>query len=78
MHPAYISPLWLFLVMEQTDSRKRHRHMIFIASLNHMIVADGTARLCHIRNAASVCALDVVAKREEAAKKLETWYPKLP
>ena len=30
-----------------------------------MIVADGTARLCHIRNAASVCALDVIAKREE-------------
>mgnify|MGYP006954465681 CR=1 FL=1 len=68
MHPAYISPLWLFLVMEQTDSRKCHHHMIFIASLNHMIVADGTSRLCHIRNAASVCALDVIAKREERVR----------
>ena len=52
-------------MMEQTDSGKCHCHIVFVAGLDNVIVTDGTARLCNICNAASMCALDVISKWEE-------------
>lgn len=54
-----------FSVMEQSDAGKRHNHSVLIAGLNNMIVANGTAGLCHVFHPASVGSFDIVAKREE-------------
>ena len=51
--------------MEQTDAGECHYHVVLIAGFDHMIVTDGSARLCDIFYAALVCALDVVAEGEE-------------
>lgn len=54
-----------FLVMEQTDSCKCHRHVVLVAALDDSVVTNRSARLCDVLDAALVCALDVVAEREE-------------
>ena len=51
--------------MEQTDSRKCHRHVVLVAALDNSIVTNRSARLCDVLDAALVCALNVVAEREE-------------
>ena len=61
-----ISPFYPnILMMEQAHARERHDHIVFIARLDHEIVADGTARLGYIGNAALFSALDIVGEREK-------------
>ena len=57
-----------FLMMEQADSRKRHCNAVLIAGFNYIVVTDRTAGLCDKLNAALVCALDVIAEREECVR----------
>ena len=57
--------LYLFLVMEQTDTGKCHYHVVFITAFDHQIIADRSARLCNVGNTALVRALNVICKREE-------------
>ena len=54
--------------MEQTDACECHRHSVFIADFDHVVVTDRSARLCDIFYAALVCALDIVAEREEGVR----------
>ena len=44
--------LYLFLVMEQTDTSKCHYHVVFITAFDHQIIADRSARLCNVGNTA--------------------------
>ena len=57
--------LYLFLVMEQTDTSKCHYHVVFITAFDHQIIADRSARLCNVGNTALMRALNVICKREE-------------
>ena len=52
-------------MMEQTYSGKAHRHVIFIAGCNYMIITNGSARLCHIGNTTFMSALDIIPKWEK-------------
>lgn len=52
-------------MMEQSQPRKRHRHVIFIAGRDYIVIAHGSTRLCHVFHAALVGTLNVVAKREK-------------
>ena len=54
--------------MEQTDSCKCHRHVVLVAALDDSVITNRSARLCDVLDAALVCALDVVAEREEASE----------
>ena len=54
--------------MEQTDACECHRHSVLIADFDHIVVTDRSARLCDIFYAALVCALDIVAEREEGVR----------
>ena len=51
--------------MEQTDTCKRHRHFVFIARRDHILIPDRAARLRDILHTALVRPLNVVAEREE-------------
>ena len=53
------------LMMEQTNSGKRHNHIVFVAALDHQIISHGTAGLGNIRYAALLSPLNVVAEGEE-------------
>ena len=53
------------LMMEQTDVRHGHRHVVFVGRLDDVVVTDGAAGLGDVGHAALVGALDVVAEREE-------------
>ena len=52
-------------MVEQAQAAKGHGHAVFIAGVDHLLVADGTAGLDNGGHAAAVRALDVVAKGEE-------------
>ena len=56
------------LVVEQTNAGERQDHVVFVAGLDDVVVADGTARLRNILHAAAVRALDVVAEREKGVR----------
>ncbi len=62
--------------MEKPHARKRHCNAVFIAAINYNIVPYGTAGLGDKGNAASVCALYVVVKRENASEPKDT--PEMP
>ena len=52
--------------MEQTYPCKCHRYTIFITSIDHMIVTNGTACLCDIFDTAFMSTFDVVTEGEES------------
>lgn len=52
-------------MMEQSDACHGHGDTIFIACLNHMVVANGASGLGDVRYATLVRALNVVTKGEE-------------
>ena len=54
------------LMVEQSDVGEGHRDAVFVAGLDDIIVADGTAGLCDILHAALVGTLNVVAEGEES------------
>ena len=51
--------------MEQTDTCKRHRHFVFIAGRDHILIPDRAARLRDVSHTGLVRPLNVVAEREE-------------
>lgn len=53
------------LMMEQTNSCKRHNHAVFIAGFNYIVIPDRAARLCNILNTALMSPLNIVSKGEE-------------
>ena len=57
--------LYLFLVMEQTDTGKCHYHVVFITAFDHQIIADRSARLCNVFYTAAVCSFNVITKWEK-------------
>ena len=52
-------------MVEESHAREGHGHAEFIATLDHDIVADRAAGLCHKGNAALTATLDIIVKREE-------------
>ena len=56
----------LILVMEQTKARKAHCHAVSVAGINHILIPDRAARLCHIFYTATVCSVDIIAEWEES------------
>ena len=56
---------FLRLMMEQTNAGERHCDTIFVAGLDHMVVANGAAGLCDIVDTAFMRPFDVVAEGEE-------------
>ena len=52
-------------MMEQTKPTERHGNTVFVAGVNHLLVADGTAGLDNSGNAAAVRALNVIAEGKE-------------
>ena len=57
--------VFLFLVMEQSNSCKCHGNTIFVTGINDMIITDRAARLSNVAYSASVSTFYVVAEREE-------------
>ena len=53
------------LVMEQADAGEGHRHVVFVAGLDHVVVADRAAGFRDVGDAALSRALNIVAEREE-------------
>ena len=54
------------LVMEQADAGEGHRHVVFVAGLDHVVVANGSARLRNIFHAALMGSLDIIPEWEES------------
>ena len=52
-------------MVEQAHMREAHDHIVQVASVNHVIIANRTAGLGDVGHAGAVRTLDVVAKREE-------------
>ena len=52
--------------MEQPHSGEDHDHIVFVCSLDDVVVADGSAGLGNILDTGSSCALDVVTEWEES------------
>ena len=52
-------------MVEQSDSRECHCHVVLVACHDDMVVTDGTAGFSDVLNAALVSTLDVVAEGEE-------------
>ena len=52
-------------MMEQALPCKGHSHSILVAGIDHVVVADRTARLGDIRHAAFAGPLNIVPKGEE-------------
>ena len=51
--------------MEQAHAGEGHDHVVQVAGLDDVVVADGAAGLGHVAHAGAVRALDVVAEGEE-------------
>ena len=49
----------------QTNTGECHRHSVFIAHIDHIVVTDRSTRLCDILYTALVGTFDIVAEREE-------------
>ena len=52
-------------MVEQTNTGECHRHSVFVAHIDHVVVTDRSARLRDILYAALVGTFDIVAEREE-------------
>ena len=65
---AYSSGFLPFLMMEQTDPRKDHRHTILVAGFDHQIIPHRTARLGNVFYPALLCPLDIVREREKGIR----------
>ena len=52
-------------MMEQAHTGERHGNAVLVRGLDHVVIADGAARLYDVLNAGLACALYVVAEREE-------------
>ena len=52
-------------MVEQTDARKCHHHIIFVAACNNIAVTHGSTWLCDVFYAALMCSLDVIGEGEE-------------
>ena len=55
-------------VMEETDMRHCHEHAVLVRCFNDVVIADGSAALGDIGDAALVGALDIVAEGEEGVR----------
>ena len=55
-------------MVEQTNTGECHRHSVFVAHIDHVVVTDRSARLRDILYAALVGAFDIVAEREEGVR----------
>src|SRR5699024_5589534 len=55
-------------MMEQADSCEGHHHSIFIAGLDHCVVAHGATRFSYILHTALMGSLNIVAEREEGVR----------
>lgn len=55
-------------MVEQADACERHCDVVLVAGIDYVIVTDGAARLRNVLYAAAVCALNVVAEREECVR----------
>ena len=52
-------------MVEEADAGKAHDHVVRVTGSDDIVVADGTAGLCYILDAAAVSSLDIVAEGEE-------------
>ena len=52
-------------MVEQANAAECHGNAVFVAGVDHLLVANGAAGLHNGSHAAAMGALDVVAKREE-------------
>ena len=55
-------------MVEQTNTGECHRHSVFVAHIDHVIVTDRSARLRDILYAALVGTFDIVAEWEEGVR----------
>ena len=55
-------------MVEQTNTGECHRHSVFIAHIDHIVVTDRSTRLCDILYAALVGTFDIVTEREEGVR----------
>ena len=55
-------------MVEQTNTGECHRHSVFVAHIDHVVVTDISTRLCDILYAALVGTFDIVAEREEGVR----------
>ena len=53
-------------VMEETDVRHRHEYAVLVRCLNDIVIANRSAALGDVGNAALMCAFDVVTEGEES------------
>ena len=53
-------------MVEQSHVSEGHDHVVLVAGLDDIVVADAATRLCDILHATLVCALNVVAEGEES------------
>ena len=54
------------LVVEEPDAGIGHDHTVFVAGLNDVMIADGTARLDNVLDATLVGAIDGIAERHHS------------
>lgn len=59
-------------MVEQTNTGECHRHSVFIAHIDHIVVTDRSTRLCDILYAALVGTFDIVAEREDFLDHIHT------
>ena len=55
-------------MVEQTNTGECHRHSVFVAHIDHVVVTDRSTRLRDILYAALVGTFDIVAEREEGVR----------
>ena len=55
-------------MMEETDVCHRHEHAVLVRRLNDIVIANRSAALGNIGNAALMCAFDVVTEGEESVR----------
>ena len=60
------------LVMEQPQPGHSHSNIVFIARFNDIVVADGSAGLGDVINAAAVRPFYIIAKGEEGIAARDT------
>ena len=71
LHFAFIILHFAFLpslMMEESHSCKRHNHAVLVAGFDDGVIADGSAGLGNVGNAALLCALDAVREGEECIR----------
>ena len=55
-------------MMEKTDMRHRHEHTVLVRRLNDIVIANRSAALGDVGNAALMCTFDVVTEGEESVR----------